>query len=151
MNGEERPPASACGKQGFGVALNRESGMDMKEGSEGNSRGRSVRKLWIGIGILVLLSPLGIIIPAYFGAGGAWGEWSLDQIEKLAGFVPPGMQRTARVWKAPMTNYAVPGQGAAHSGIGYFLAAIIGIAVTAGIVYLLARILARKNGTSDRP
>ncbi len=107
----------------------------------------------MGIGILVILSPLGIIIPAYFGSGGAWGEWSLDQIEKITGFVPEGMKRTARVWKAPMTNYAVPGQGqgTAHSGIGYLLAAVIGIAVTAGLVYLLAKILARKDGTSDRP
>ncbi len=106
----------------------------------------------MGIGILVILSPLGIIIPAYFGAGGAWGEWSLEQIEKIAGFVPEGMKRTAQVWKAPMTNYAVPGQpeGTVHSGIGYFLAAVVGIAVTAGLVYLLAKILARKNGTSDR-
>ena len=121
------------------------------ENGEGK-RDKSIRKLWIGIGILVVLSPLGIIIPAYFGAGGAWGEWSLDQIEKIAGFVPEGMKRTARVWKAPMTNYAVPGQGQGptHSGIGYVLTVVIGIAVTAGIVYLLAKILARKNGTSNR-
>ncbi len=125
----------------------------MRNESNGKNRGKSLRRLWMGIGILVLLSPLGIIIPAYFGAGGAWGEWSLDQIEKITGFVPEGMKRTARVWKAPMMNYAVPGQGqgTAHSGIGYLLAAVIGIAATAGLVYLLAKLLARKNGTSDRP
>jgi hypothetical protein len=124
----------------------------MRNESGEGKRDKSIRKLWIGIGILVVLSPLGIIIPAYFGAGGAWGEWSLDQIEKMAGFVPEGMKRMAGVWKAPMTNYAVPGQGQgpAHSGIGYVLTAVIGIAVTAGIVYLLAKILARKNGTSNR-
>ncbi len=125
----------------------------MRTENSSKNRGKSIRRLWMGIGILVLLSPLGIIIPAYFGAGGAWGEWSLDQIEKIIGFVPEGMKRTARVWKAPMTNYAVPGQGqgTAHSGIGYLLAAVIGIAATAGLVYLLAKLLARKNGTSDRP
>ncbi len=124
---------------------------ELRNNNEGENKGKSVRKLWIGIGILVLLSPLGIIIPAYFGAGGAWGEWGLEQIEKIAGFVPEGMKRTARVWNAPLTNYAVPGQGQGHihSGIGYFLAAIVGIAATAGLMYLLAKILARKNGTSD--
>ncbi len=123
----------------------------MRNNNEGEKRGRSIRKLWVGIGILVILSPLGIIIPAYFGAGGAWGEWSLEQIEKIAGFVPEGMRRTAHVWKAPMTNYAVPGQGqgVAHGGMGYFLAALIGIAVTAGLAYLLAKVFARTNGTSD--
>ncbi len=124
----------------------------MRDGSGENSRGKSLRKLWIGIGILVLLSPLGIIIPAYFGAGGAWGEWSLEQIEKITGFAPEGMKRTAGIWKAPMANYAVPGQGQGpvHSGIGYFLTAVIGIALTAGFMYLLAKLIARKNGTSDR-
>jgi hypothetical protein len=126
---------------------------EMRNENNGKNRGKSIRRLWMGIGILIILSPLGIIIPAYFGAGGAWGEWSLEQIEKIAGFVPEGMKRMAGVWKAPMTNYAVPGQGQgpAHSGIGYFFAAVIGIAVTASLVYLLAKILARKNGTSDRP
>ncbi len=129
----------------------KEKGGIRDEGA-GNNRGRSVRKLWIGIGILVLLSPLGIIIPAYFGAGGAWGEWSLEQIEKITGFVPEGMKRTAGVWKAPMANYAVPGQGQGPvlNGIGYFLAAVIGIALTAGFMYLLAKLIARKNGPSDR-
>ncbi len=122
----------------------------MRNEATGDKRGKSIRKLWIGIVILALLSPLGIIIPAYFGAGGAWGEWSLEQIAKITGFVPEGMNRTARVWRAPMTNYALPGQGQIQSGIGYFLAAVIGTAVTAGLVYLLAKILARKNGTSGR-
>ncbi|MGE5173071.1 MAG: PDGLE domain-containing protein [Betaproteobacteria bacterium] len=113
---------------------------------------RTVRRLWIGIGILVLLSPLGIIIPSYFGAGGAWGEWGLDQIEKLVGFVPEGMKRISHAWKAPMTNYAVPGQGQGliHGGLGYFVAAIVGISATAGLVYLLAKLLVRKNGSSAR-
>ncbi len=121
------------------------------ESNSGKGR-KSTGKLWIGVAILALLSPLGIILPAYFGAGGAWGEWSLEQIEKIIGFVPEGMKRGARVWKAPMTNYTVPGQGQGHihSGLGYFLAAVVGTAVTAGLAYLLAKLLARKNGTSGR-
>ena len=43
----------------------------------------TTKKLWIGIVILTLLSPLGLIIPALFGAGGAWGEWGLEEIKKL--------------------------------------------------------------------
>lgn len=111
---------------------------------------RTVRKLWIGIGILVLLSPLGIIIPNYLGAGGAWGEWSLEQIEKMAGFAPEGMKRMADIWKAPMTNYAVPGQaaGPVHSSLGYIVAGIMGISATAGLMYLITRLLVRKDGSS---
>ena len=56
------------------------------------------KKLWIGIGVLVLLSPLGIIIPKWFGAGGAWGEWGLNEIEKVSGYVPEGLKRIAGLW-----------------------------------------------------
>lgn len=107
----------------------------------------TTKKLWIGIGILALLSPLGLIIPALFGAGGAWGEWGAEEFNKLIGYVPEGMQRLARLWKSPLKDYAVPGhaQGLARRGLGYVLTAFIGIAVTAGLAYLIANVLGRKN------
>ncbi len=105
------------------------------------------KKLWIAVGILVLLSPLGLIIPALFGAGGAWGEWSLEEIEKLAGYAPEGMEKLSQIWKSPLKNYAVPGQreGLLNGSLGYIAAAVVGIAVTAGIAYLLAKILGRRE------
>ena len=108
---------------------------------------KTVTKLWVGIGVLVLLSPLGVVLPALFNAKGAWGEWDLDEIEKIIGFVPEGMKRLARVWKAPLPDYAVPGQsrGLAGESLGYILTAVIGVAVTAGAMYLLAKILSRRN------
>ncbi len=111
----------------------------------------TTKKLWIGIGILALLVPLGLIIPKYFGAGGAWGEWGLDEIEEMFGFVPEGMKRLAETWKAPMTNYTVPGQGRGFvsGGLGYILAGIIGIAATVGVVYLIAKLLVRRSGSSE--
>jgi hypothetical protein len=109
----------------------------------------TVKKLWIGIGILILLTPLGVVAPKWFGAEGAWGEWGLDEIEKVAGFVPHGMKRLGEIWKAPLPDYALPGQskGLAVESLGYVLSAIIGIAFTAGVVYLLTKLLGRKNGT----
>ncbi len=112
----------------------------------------TIRKLWIGIGLLALLAPLGLIIPKYFfGAGGAWGEWGLDEIEEMVGFVPEGMKRLAETWKAPMANYAVPGQGTGFvtGGLGYILAGIIGIAATVGVVYLITKLLVRRSGSSE--
>jgi hypothetical protein len=108
-----------------------------------------IKKLWIGIGILIVLSPLGIIIPKWFGAEGAWGEWGLDQIERVAGFVPAGMKRLAANWKAPLVGYRVSNQSNGLAGIsfGYFITAIIGVAFTAGLMYLIARLLARRKGT----
>jgi len=106
------------------------------------------KKLWIAIGILILLSPLGVIIPKMFGAEGAWGEWGLEEIEKIAGFVPAGMKRLAKIWNAPLADYGLPnqGEGLAGKSISYVIAAVVGVALTAGLMYLLARLLGRKNG-----
>ena len=117
-------------------------------GEDGKGQGnRTVRRLWIGIGILALLSPLGLIIPKWFGAEGAWGEWGLERIAKMAGSVPAGMKRLAEAWKAPLPDYAVPGQGRGMLGesLGYILTGVIGIAFTAGAMYILAKLLARRN------
>jgi len=106
----------------------------------------TIKKLWIGIGILVLLSPIGLIIPALLGAGGAWGEWGLEEIKKLVGYAPQGMQKLSHIWKSPIPDYTLAGrkQGLAVESLGYVLSAIIGIAFTAGAVYLLAKLLGRK-------
>jgi hypothetical protein len=95
------------------------------------------------------LSPLGLIIPALFGAGGAWGEWGLEEMKKLVGYIPEGMQKLAHIWKSPMPDYTVPGQkqGLAVESLGYVLSAIVGIAITAGAVYIITKLLGRKNGT----
>ncbi len=109
----------------------------------------TTKKLWIGIGILALLSPLGLIIPALFGAGGAWGEWGVDAIEKIVGFVPEGMKRLADPGKAPLPGYAIPGEGKGLviESFGYIFSAIIGIALAAAIMFLIAKLLVRrKNG-----
>ena len=107
----------------------------------------TTKKLWIGIGILALLSPLGLILPSLFGAGGAWGEWSAEEFNKLVGYVPEGMRKLAHLWKSPLKDYTVPGQtqGLARKGLGYVLTAFIGVAITAGLAYCIANVLGRKN------
>jgi hypothetical protein len=109
----------------------------------------TTKKLWIGVGVLALLSPLGIIIPKWFGAGGAWGEWGLTKIEKVAGFVPEGLKRIAGIWKAPLPDYGLPAgsKGLAVESIGYVLSAVIGIALVAGIMYIITKLLSRKDGS----
>lgn len=105
------------------------------------------KKLWTGIALLVLLSPLGLIIPALFGAGGAWGEWGLAEVEKLAGFLPDGMKKFVERRSSPLSGYALPGQGPGLAGrsMGYVAAAAIGVGLTAGAGWLLARLLGRRE------
>jgi len=107
----------------------------------------TTKKMWIAVGMLALISPLGIIIPKWLGADGAWGEWDLSALEKVAGFVPTGLKRIAGIWKAPLPEYGFPSgnKGLAVESIGYVLSAVIGIALVAGIMYIITKLLGRKN------
>ena len=91
-------------------------------------------KLWIGLAILAILSPLGLILPEHFKAGPAWGEWG------SSGF-----------WHAPMSDYALKGlktKGLAGSSLAYIISAIIGISIIAAIVIGIGKLLTRKDGPS---
>jgi cobalt/nickel transport protein len=105
------------------------------------------KKLWIGIGILLVLTPLGVILPKLFGAQGAWGEWGLEEIKSLTGFVPEGMKHLIEFWRAPLPDYSLPGQGTGLCGesIGYVLTGVIGVALTAGMMYVLTKLLTKKK------
>jgi len=52
-----------------------------------------INKLWVGMGILVLISPLGLLLPERFKAGDAWGEWGTDGIKELVGYIPQGLEK----------------------------------------------------------
>ena len=106
------------------------------------------KKLWIGIGVLIILTPLGLILPDYFKAGDAWGEWGSDTIQKLVGYVPQGIKKLSNLWNAPLPDYSFKGwedKGMAHLSFAYIIAAIVGIAVISGIVFFLGKFLAKDN------
>ena len=90
-----------------------------------------IKKLWIGIAILIILTPLGLILPDYFKAGGAWGEHKISNL-----------------WNAPLPDYSFKGwedKGVPLQCFSYIIAAIVGIAVISGLVFLLGKFLSRNN------
>ena len=107
-----------------------------------------IRKLWIGIAVLIILSPLGLLIPDHFKAGSAWGEWGSDEIVKMIGYVPQGLAKLGDLWKAPMPDYAFKGweeKGLLHLSFAYIVSGLVGIALIAGIMFFLGKILSGKN------
>lgn len=101
--------------------------------------------------ILVMLTPLGLIIPEHFKAGSAWGEWGAGEIQKLIGYIPRGLEKLSSLWNAPMPDYALKGWEAnpvLSSSLAYIISAIAGIALTAGIILLLGKFL---SGVSKKP
>ncbi len=105
----------------------------------------SMRRLWALLGLLLVLSPLGLLV-----AGSAWGEWSPAELADpaaraaiaaasggvaLPAATPSGLARLATLWTAPLPDYAPaflrsPAMGhlvSALVGIGVILLAVVGL------------------------
>ena len=105
-------------------------------------------KFWIGIAVLIVLSPLGLILPEHFKAGSAWGEWGADEIQKLIGYVPKGFEKLSSLWNAPMPDYAFKGwegKSLANLSFAYVISAVAGILIIVSIVFVIGRMLTQKG------
>ena len=88
------------------------------------------KKLWVGLALLVLLSPLGLIVPKKLNAGGAWGEWSAQEIKTLIGYVPEKMGQLQGLWKGLMPNYGIPGlEKNWQVHLAYVAAGLVGVLI----------------------
>jgi hypothetical protein len=104
------------------------------------------KKLWIGLFMMALLAPLGILLPEKFQAGDAWGEWGIDKLEKLLGYVPEGLRKLADLWKAPIPDYNFGREGVSSmtlQAISYIVSGLLGIGVCVLVVYGVSRFLAK--------
>jgi len=105
-------------------------------------------KLWIGIAVLIILTPLGLILPEHFKAGSAWGEWGSEEMQKLAGYIPQGLKRLSSLWSAPMPDYAFKGweeKSLPHLSFPYIICAIAGIVIIAVIMLGIGKLFTRKG------
>jgi cobalt/nickel transport protein len=107
-----------------------------------------IKHLWIGLIVLALLSPIGIILPDKFKAGSAWGEWGSDEIQQQVGFVPQGMKETADIWSAPLPDYSFKGweeKGLGMQSVAYIVSAGVGIGIIGLITVFFGRFAAKKE------
>lgn len=113
----------------------------------------SMRRLWLILGLLLMLTPVGIL-----AAGSAWGEWSSSDFrnpharEQISASsfnqpppasVPAGLDRLSRLWTAPIPDYA-PGFLKSES-FGYVLSAAFGV----GLAVFASQILTWLAGRSS--
>jgi cobalt/nickel transport system permease protein len=111
--------------------------------------------LWGALALVMLLTPLGIL-----AGGAAWGEWAAKdfadpvrraEIAAASGRVAPpvtapaGVERLARVWTAPLPDYAP--HLVKSAGFGYLLSAMFGVGLIVGVAWLLQRITQRATPT----
>jgi len=105
-------------------------------------------KLWIGIAILIVLSPLGLLLPEHFKAGSAWGEWGADEMRELVGYIPKGLAKLSGLWQAPLPDYAFKGweeKGLPLLSFAYIISAVIGIVVVVLLALIIGKILSKKG------
>ncbi len=115
--------------------------LGIKSVDEKASAPRTSRRLWWGLAVLVLLSPVGLI-----ASGTAWGEWAADEIQSKLGFVPSGFAKLEGIWNSVFPDYTMPGlSGASGAIVSYVVSAAIGVAITGVIIHLLSRILVKRE------
>jgi cobalt/nickel transport protein len=100
-------------------------------------------RLWIWLGMMALLSPVGILVPAMFHAQGAWAEWDAQTLKQLVGYVPKGIKKYTGVWKPLIPDYNLFGEHASVVAqvFSYILASIIGVILVSIAVYALSRLV----------
>ncbi|MDD5465446.1 MAG: PDGLE domain-containing protein [Candidatus Omnitrophica bacterium] len=105
-------------------------------------------KFWIGLGVLVVLSPLGLLLPGHFKAGSAWGEWGANEVKGFIGYIPHGLEKLSSLWSAPLPGYAFKGWGkkpVASLSFAYILSAVVGILICVVVVLILGKFLSGKK------
>jgi hypothetical protein len=113
-----------------------------------------VTKFWIGIAVLIVLSPLGLVLPEYFKAGDAWGEWGVDEIQRLVGYVPRGLEKLSSLWSAPLPDYTFKGfqeKGLPSLSFAYIMSALLGVGIILIVMMGLGKILAKKDEAPGVP
>ena len=109
---------------------------------------KTTTKLWVGMAVLIVLSPLGLILPEHFKAGAAWGEWGADEMQALVGYIPNGLAKLSTLWNAPIPDYAFKGweeRGLSHLSFAYIISAVVGIAIVSVAAWLIGKTLAKKG------
>lgn len=98
---------------------------------------RTTRNILIGIAILAILTPIGLI-----ASGTAYGEWGGDDLKAAIGYVPSGLNGLSSLWNAPLPDYGFPGQGDTFEGMtpGYIFSAILGMALAGGALFLIGKV-----------
>jgi hypothetical protein len=100
---------------------------------------KTIRNLAIGLLILIVFVPLGLL-----AVGETFGEWGAEELEEKLGFVPPGLEQLAPLWSAPIPDYALPGDESETGMVAaYYLSALLGVAICAGLLYFVGKRVAK--------
>ena len=102
-----------------------------------------LRRLWWGLAVLTVFSPLGLL-----ASGTAFGEWGQGELKDKLGFIPQGMAKWGDLWKHRLfPDYSLPGfdQTFWQNAFIYIACAVVALLVVMGITYLFRRVQLREE------
>jgi hypothetical protein len=100
---------------------------------------KTVRNLAIGLLILIVFVPLGLL-----AVGETFGEWGTEELQEKLGFVPSGLEDLAPAWSAPIPDYALPGDESQTGMVAaYYMSAVLGVVICVGLLYFVGKKIAR--------
>lgn len=147
--------AEAIAGAGIVAVLQRREPELLQASAAKGSGWRATRPLWVGLILLALLSPLGLL-----ASGAAWGEWSVEDwgdsatrtaIAHASGEaappaeVPSGLKALSGLWSAPAPDYA-PAFAPSES-TGYILSAVAGCGLAA-LAFLMVGLFGRRRSAT---
>jgi hypothetical protein len=108
---------------------------------------KSFKKYIIVIVILILLSPLGLILPALFKSGDAWGEFSVETVKEQTGIEPKGMKKDASLYSAPVSDYNLGKEddSLTKRSINYVISGVIGTGIILIFTFGIVKITSHKK------
>lgn len=87
--------------------------------------------------IAILLTPLGLI-----AEGPAWGEWSVEEIEAMIGFVPQSIGSTTPLIGAVIPDYEISGLNALAST---WISAVLGSVLVFMVMFGMKKSVRRES------
>jgi cobalt/nickel transport protein len=101
------------------------------------------KKILIFLLVLCILTPAGILLPMFFNANEAWGEWSATTVKELVGYVPAGLEKYSDIWKAPVADYTISKEdkSVVHQSGFYIVSGIFGATITYVVMLIISRFM----------
>ncbi len=110
----------------------------------GQRLGKSGRALVGVLGLMVVLTPIGLLAP-----GGADFEWGAEELHRMVGYLPAGLVPMEQLWRlAPLREYQLPGAAGGSSlwqqAPAYVLSGLIGVGLIFALFFAVRIAMARR-------
>lgn len=117
--------------------------LQLRHGSEKPTSTFRYGKLVIGLLIMAVLTPLGLL-----ASGTAFGELGSEELQSQLGFIPSGLEKFSDFWHHTiLPDYGIAGydQTFWQQALGYLLSAFVGLLLIALIAFIIQRVVGKSE------